>query len=221
MDSSPFLICGDDLFQMAIAQQPLRLRRRKLCLQGCNWICNLPACRRAKLACCVIGLVQKLAKLLCSLELLTQTFPHLTFSCFALCQAEAFFAKKLICFDDASVLASQVLAKLLNLRFMPSFRLKQQVLKKMLNLSNTFRDEGIEPADGSWKQIRFGKLLSVGDGHCPSSYWRCLGNQSAINIDYFRSDAGIDQVLDREMSVAPSRLYQRRRVFYGRVRQTN
>src|SRR2546430_49380 len=96
MRGSPLLVSGDDLLQMPVAQQAPRLRGRKFCLEGGNRICNLPAGRRAKSGCCVFRLVQEASKPLGSLELFSQAVSQVFPSRFALCQADAFVAKKLI-----------------------------------------------------------------------------------------------------------------------------
>ena len=103
-------------------------------------------------------------------------------------------------------------AEFLDLPLVPGFRLLQELAVKLLDLRNPFWNEGIYPGDSSGKQVGLGRLpglLSLGRPSfvtCPS---RGLGDQSAIKFDYFRSDAGIDQVLKREMSVTSSLFYQR------------
>src|SRR6266496_5758899 len=121
----------------------MRPRRRKLCLQGGNRICNLPARRRAKLGRCVVGLVQKPAKPLGSLQLQTQTLSYLIFPRFALRQAEALVAKKLISPLQKLISPLQVGAEFLNLCLVTRFRLRKEFLIELLNVRNPFRNEGV------------------------------------------------------------------------------
>src|SRR6266576_657587 len=47
------------------------------------------------------------------------------------------------------------------------------------------------------------------------------GNQSAIKADHFSGDTSVDQLVNREMGVAPLRCYQRRRAVYFPIGQTD
>ena len=157
----------------------------------------MPASRRAKQECCATGFIQKLAKLLTSLQLFSQTVLELFSPRFAFCKGNALFAK--------------LRAEFFNLCLVPSLRLGKELLVELLNLRDFFRNEDIEAANGAGKQIGFALFWSrrsLGGHMCVRLSFRCFRDQSAIKLDYFRSDSGINEMLNCEMSMAPSLFYQ-------------
>jgi hypothetical protein len=81
----------------------------------------------------MISLVQKLAKLLGSLQLFSQTGSQLFSPRFALRKANAFVAKLRAEFLNLR-------AEFLNLRLVPGFRLRKEFLVELLDLRNPFRN---------------------------------------------------------------------------------
>src|SRR6266567_3932244 len=78
----------------------------------------------------------------------------------------------------------------LDFSLVASLRLRKEFALEMLDLRNSFWNEGIQPAHRSGKQVGLVRLRSLqGRGPFVPSSRRCLGNQSAIKFDHFRRHA--------------------------------
>jgi hypothetical protein len=126
-------------------------------------------------------------------------------------------------------LAKLALEMLGALFFVMEAKLEELALE-MLDPRNFFWNGSVQPANRSGKQIGFSRFRSsrrVRYVPFVSFLRRCtgasigLGNQSAIKFDYFCGDTSIDQLVNREMGMASSHCYQRRRAVYFRIGQTN
>ena len=87
-----------------------------------------------------------------------------------------------------------------------------------------FRNEGIQPADRSRKQIgfvRFHILRVRRPGTSVLSAQRRFSSQSAIKLDHFRRDASVDQLINGKMCVASSRSLPACGAAYFCIRQTD
>src|SRR6266481_5869892 len=106
----------------------------------------------------------------------------------------------------------------------------EELALEMFDPCNFFWNGSIQPANRSGKQIGFCRFRSSRSLRYPgfvSFLGRCtdasigLGNQSAIKVDHFSGDTSVDQLVNREMGVAPLRCYQRRRAVYFPIGQTD
>src|ERR1051326_8508858 len=101
------------------------------------------------------------------------------------------------------VMASQ----LLDLLFVASFCLREELPVEMLNLRDLFRNKSVDPANRSGEQLGLIRLAATGGWSlCELCFvaCRCFATQCAIKFDDLCGDAGIDQRVDGNVRMTSS-----------------
>src|SRR5207249_4828258 len=108
-----------------------------------SYASNFLTCTRAKSDCCLVGVVDEHAKQSSNVLLMEEPRRQRCRRCCSLRRAAACATKPVTCFGNRGVLASQVLTEFFYLRLVTGFGLRQELLIKLLDLRDLFRNEGI------------------------------------------------------------------------------